>query len=114
MTKQSPIYCTASLRGLRENFVNINIREEITDGTSSNVLSNGEVMTDLSEVKQRNSKIALNYDVSGERATEITGVSYKLYKRRWVGLAQLVLLNFFFGWNVWQLHLLATARLRLC
>jgi hypothetical protein len=101
MSETPRIYDITGQKELEGDFVEVDI-EKKDFSTSLKILSNAETLVEFSPLERWNDNIAANGDLCGQ-TTATTGtslVAYRLYKRRWVGLIQLVLLNMLFGWNV--------------
>ena len=69
-------------------------------------ISNGTQREDLTDLVREGSRVQLR---DGSTSTEVNsqtpamtsdGVVYKVYKRRWFGLIQLILLNIIVSWDV--------------
>ena len=91
MSDAPPAYDEAGLTDHRRN--NVALPQKIQSGT--------ELIRPHSR-EQENGDFAVSIGLS-ERTTasdEPCAVVYKLYKRRWIGLIQLVLMNMAIGWNV--------------
>jgi hypothetical protein len=72
---------------------------------------NANVLVEFSRLELRNSNIVIENGLYQQPTVpiEVSTVTYKLYKRRWIGLTQLVLLNMLFGWNVCQFNPLSVS-----
>jgi hypothetical protein len=101
MSETPRIYDITGLKELEGDFVDVDI-EKRDLSASLKILCNAEALVELSPLERWNDNIAANGDLCGQTttATGTSLVTYRLYKQRWVGLIQLVLLNMLFGWNV--------------
>jgi hypothetical protein len=102
MSKATPSFDTAGLKESNSYFFIVEIEETRNFSASENALHGAEALMELSTLERGRSNIVADNGLR-EPLTIPIGVStvtYKLYKRRWIGLIQLVLLNMLFGWNV--------------
>lgn len=102
MSEFPPTNDTTSPKETEGGFVDIEIKEKGDNSASLKTLRSVEVSVESNLPERRNSNSAVNGG-RFRQTTTTTGtplVTYKLYKRRWIGLIQLVLLNMLFGWNV--------------
>lgn len=81
-----------------------------SSSTSNKTLCNVDHFVESRPLERWNSNTAIDDGLRQQPTVPIgiSTVTYKLYKRRWVGLMQLALLNMLFGWNVCQINALST------
>jgi hypothetical protein len=101
MSEAPPSYNAASLKEAKSDLTNVGIGES---SGSERTLHIADVFVEFSTLRQWNGNIVIDNGPCLQPGAPI-GISmatYKLYKRRWIGLMQLVLVNALFGWNVCQ------------
>lgn len=101
MSETPHIYDITGQKELQGDFVDVDI-EKRDFPTPLKILSSAQTLVEFSALERWNDNIAAKDDPCGQitASTRTSLVAYRLYKQRWVGLIQLVLLNMLFGWNV--------------
>ncbi len=108
MSKVQPIHDTVSLKESDDDILHVDAVGKRDRVASLNKLHIAEVLMELSPLEVRKHNIERDDDLSRQIVTtnEVPRVAYRLYKRRWAGLVQLVLLNMLFGYIVRVTYLL--------